>query len=74
MAMTYTDPILMPDGTCSVDLSRGNLAYNTFTKSYPGGWFGYNYTIQGYEELDTLKNKLVTTQIDRYNYEDNISQ
>lgn len=73
-AVTYTDPILLPDGTCSIDLSRGSLASNTFSKQYPGGWFGYTYTIKGYEDLDTLQNKLVTTQIDRYSYENNISQ
>lgn len=72
--VTFTDPILLPDGTCSIDLSRGSLANNTFRKEYPGGWFGYTYTLTGYEDLDTLQNKLVTTQIDRYNYENNISQ
>ena len=73
-AVTYTDPILLPDGTCSVDLSGGSLANNTYTKSYPGGWFGYTYNVKGYESLDTLQNKLVTALIDRYNYENNISQ
>lgn len=73
-AITYTNPIVLPDGTCSVDLSGGQMTSETFRKEYPGGWFGYTYTLQGYETLDTLKNKHVTTQIDRYSYEDNISQ
>lgn len=72
--VTFTDPILLPDGTCSVDLSRGSLTGDTMTKSYPGGWFGYNYYIKGYESLDTLMNKNVTTLIDRYSYENNVSQ
>lgn len=72
--VTFVDPIVLPDGTCSIDLSRGTLTGNTLTKNYPGGWFGYSYSVKGYESLDTLMNKSVTTLIDRYTYEDNVSQ
>lgn len=62
----FDNIILLEDGVCSFDLS--GMSYPTT------GWFaeeqfkvgGYNYG--GYQDLDTLFNKLVTARIDSYAY------
>ncbi|MDE7234462.1 MAG: hypothetical protein K2N29_05300, partial [Ruminiclostridium sp.] len=68
----FDDIILLEDGTCSFDLSA---------MSYPKtGWFaeeqfsvdGYSYG--GYQDIDTLFNKLVTSKIDRYTYVSTVSE
>lgn len=68
----FDDIILLEDGTCSFDLSA---------MSYPKtGWFaeeqfsvdGYSYG--GYQDIDTLFNKLVTSKIDRYAYDSTVNE
>lgn len=71
----YKNIINLDDGTCSVALdnavapqgssSFGNLSGEAFHK---GGSFYYT----GYENLDTLFNKHVTSKIDKYNYESTV--
>lgn len=70
----FTDMILMPDGTCSLDLSSYRTPMNSFTKTYPGGWFGYTYYVTGFEKLDSMFNKTVTTDINNYTYENNVTE
>lgn len=69
---SYSNIMLLADGTCSFDL-------NTIQKP-EGGWFGdeqfehgdLNYT--GYLDLDSLFNQKVTTQIDNYAYESSVKE
>lgn len=69
----FDDIILLEDGTCSFDLSA---------MSYPKtGWFaeeqfyvGSRYHYGGYQDIDTLFNKLVTSKIDRYAYASTVSE
>lgn len=70
----FSNMLLLPDGKFSMDVSSYSMANDSFSKEYPGGWFGYTYTIRGYELLDTLFNRNIATVIDRYNYEENISE
>lgn len=60
----YKNVIIMADGSCSLDLS------NTLTcddrVSTQDGYFYYD----GYADLDTLKYKTVTANIDNYTYEE----
>ena len=69
----FENVLQMGDGTGSVSLADGRLCSETFRKEYPGGWFGYNYTIRGYEDLDTMFNQCVTTQIDKYAYTNSVT-
>lgn len=69
----FRDIIKMPDGTASVDLTDCETRSDHFTKEYDaGGWFPRSYYIYGYEDLNTLFNKIVTSQIDEYNYESDV--
>lgn len=68
----FNDVTLLPDGTCSVDLSN-------YTQP-DGGWYSDEtfteggLTYRGYKKLETLKSKCITTKIDEYNYETNIEE
>lgn len=70
----FNDLILMPDGTCSLNMSSYLTPMNSFNKTYPGGWFGYTYYITGFETIDTLFNKTVTTNINNFTYENNLTE
>ena len=70
----FNDLIILPDGTCSVDLSNYSLPRHNFTRSYDSvSWFAGRYTFNGYEDLDSLLNDNVTARIDRYTYENNVT-
>ena len=69
----YDSIILLEDGTCSFDLS--NIDYPQ------SGWFTFSdtfkvggYTYAGYEDIDTLFNKLITSKIDKYSYESTVNE
>lgn len=62
----YTDIMLLSDGVCSVDLSRGELATNQIKGEYG------NYYFSGYKDLDSMFNATVTRQIDKYDYENTV--
>lgn len=67
--VSYTDILLLPDGTCTVDFS----SYGT-----PGGWrdgMGFRkdgYYFEGAEKLESMFNKCVVRKIDQYEYEDTV--
>lgn len=68
----YADAMLLPDGTCSLDLSSGGLCGNSFESDYgeDSGWGFMNwYSYTGYPDLDSMFNDCVTKKIDKYNYE-----
>lgn len=77
----YENLILLPDGTCSVDLSaavvpEGNATY-LFGKPYSisgEAFFSDKYYYKGYEDLDSLFNKHVTAEIDEYSYESTVTE
>ena len=71
----YENIILLPDGTCSVDLSAAVVPEGKgvflFSEPYSisgEAFFSGKYYYQGYEDLDSLFNKKVTTEIDEYSY------
>lgn len=71
----FEDVMLLPDGTCSVNLSDYRTCSNRFNrvvqwKSFWGGTKTLYY--YGYEDLDSLFNKVVTTQIDSYSYDSSV--
>lgn len=70
----YTDIMLLEDGTCSVDLSDGNMASNTIESDYgTSGFFGANfYRYKGYKDLDSMFNECVTKKIAECNYESTV--
>lgn len=75
----YDNLILLPDGTCSVDLSAAivpegyaNYIYGEPFNTVGEVFFKDNYNYKGYEDLDTLFNKLIASQIGEYNYESTV--
>lgn len=72
----YKDIMILPDGTISLDLTRANIPGDRFGVEFPkikiwGSPLTYRYT--GYQDLDSMFNKNITTQIDQYNYENNVT-
>lgn len=61
----YSDIIILEDGTCSVDLSK-------YVPTYFSIFSVGNYYYKGYEELDSLFNDCVVSQIDNYDYTSSI--
>lgn len=71
----FSDMLMLADGKFSMDVSKYAMANDTFTKTYGSGFFNsYNYYVKGYELLDTMFNRTIATDVDRYNYEDNIAE
>ncbi|MGN0495993.1 MAG: hypothetical protein ACI4GW_07185 [Lachnospiraceae bacterium] len=66
----YSDIVLMPDGTCSVDLSSGKITDNRIESDYGyWNWFAVFYTFDGYKDLDSMFNDCITKKVDKYDYE-----
>ena len=65
--------MLLEDGTCTTDLSSGELCSNTIESDY-GYWdfIATFYTFHGYKDLDSLFNDCVTQKIGEYNYENTV--
>lgn len=77
----YEDVILLPDGTCSVDLSaaivpegKGVFLFGEPYSISGEAFFSGKYYYQGYEDLDSLFNKKVTTEIGEYSYESTVEE
>ncbi len=71
--LRYTDIMVLPDGTCSVNLSNGTLCDNSIDTLH-GEWsiIYFPYHVYGYYDLDSMFNDVVTMFIDRYNYESTV--
>ncbi len=72
----YDNIVIMPDNTCSLDLSAGGLAdyrYET-DYGYDNGWFPTFYYLHGKEDLDSIFNDRITSQIEKYNYESTVKK
>lgn len=72
----YDNIIIMPDNTCSLDLSDGKLASYSYETDYgyDNGWFPTFYILHGKEDLDSIFNDCVTSQIDSYSYENTVTE
>lgn len=67
----YSNIMLLEDGTCSFDLGSAEAPYAGFWGS--GESFEHDKLhYAGYEDLDSMFNKLVTTKIDSYKYESTV--
>lgn len=65
----YNDTVILPDGTCSVDLANGKLNSTSFeTDIGSRNWLFSGYVLPGYKNLDSMFNDTVTKYIDKYTY------
>lgn len=72
---TFTNLMVMPDGSCSVDLSSYDTPEDNFTREviYDNEYGDYDsYYYYGYETMESLINKRITAFIDSYTYETDI--
>ena len=75
----FDDIMLLPDGTCSVNLSGVQMPsiFSASVKSAYGkySWGEVNfYTYTGYADLDSMFNECVTKNIADYTYENTVKQ
>ncbi|MDE5584548.1 MAG: hypothetical protein K2J08_12700 [Ruminococcus sp.] len=71
----YDNIIIMPDNTCSLNLSDGRLADYSYTTDYGYSDWGMNYySLHGKEDLDSMFNDCVTSKIANYNYESTVKE
>lgn len=71
----YDNIIIMPDETCSLDLSSGELASYSYETDYGYSDWGTNYyTLHGRKDLDSMFNDCVTSKIANYNYESTVTE
>lgn len=71
-----SDIVNLPDGTCSFDLAKGKLASNEVESDYgyyDGFWGATFYNYNGYADLDSMFNEVVTSRIDSYTYENTVA-
>lgn len=71
----YSDIILLPDGTCSLDLSKGQMTNNTIDSDY--GYYNLIatfYTYKGYKDLDSMFNECVAKKISSFEYENTVKE
>lgn len=79
--VTYTyykfeDIMLLADGTCSVDLSRGERCSKSIDSIYgeENFWGGFSaYSYEGYKDLDSMFNNVVTKNVEEYAYENTVA-
>ena len=70
----FYDMTILDDGTCSVDLNNIGTPNNEVSP-YPdiADWPSEAaFSVDGYQNIDTLFNKVVTANIDMYEYESNV--
>lgn len=71
----FTDLMLLSDGTCSVDLSAGELCSNRIKSDYGyyDFWVGATfYKYNGFEDLDSMFNHCITKKTESYQYESTV--
>ncbi|MBQ8084779.1 MAG: zinc ribbon domain-containing protein [Lachnospiraceae bacterium] len=68
----YNNIMLLQDGTCTVDVSDYSVPkYNWLSNE---GFKKYDLSFSGYQDLESLFNNCVTSQIDNYEYENNVQE
>lgn len=73
----YSDLIILDDGVCSVELSKGKTTDNRIYSAYGSigsGWFSTfnNYFYYGYSDLDSMFNDCVAKKTEKYTYESTV--
>ena len=71
----FTDLLLETDGSCTVDLSRGSMCNNSIESDY-GYWSFFTatfYRYSGYKSLDEMFEKVITNNLESYNYESTVT-
>jgi len=70
----YSNILNLPDGTCSVDLSRGELSSRRIESNYGYKvfWGAEFYSYPGYWDLDSMFNDVVVAKLDKYDYENTV--
>lgn len=68
----YEDIIILPDGTCSVDLSGYTVSEASSSWGFTSGDYlspeGTSCFVAGYSDLDTFLNKQIVSKIENYEY------
>jgi hypothetical protein len=75
--ISYSNLMVNSDGSVAVDVSSYNTPNDRFTidSGVSTGWFGtQTWYYYGYQTLDELYKTVVTSNIDSYNHEDNVSE
>ena len=73
----YSDLIILDDGVCSVDLSKGKMTDNWIYSGYgyvESGWFSTfkNYGYYCYTDLYSMFNDCVAKKTENYTYESTV--
>lgn len=72
----YSDIVILDNGTCSFDLSSGSMPSSTAKSKY--GYMSWGdlvkYSFKGYNDLDSMFNDCVTSQIASYSYENTVTE
>ena len=73
-AVQFHDIMELADGTQSVDLSRYDKIYRyaAIDSGVNNGWWG-TVKFDGYPELDSLFNEVVTKNVEKFEYENNVN-
>lgn len=74
--INFKDLMVASDGTVNVDVTNYESPYDrvTIDSNVRDGWFNKSWYYYGYENLDELYKKNITTKIDSYNHEDSIDE
>lgn len=72
----YDEIKILPDGTCSLNLSDGVRCKNSIRSDYGSLEFGRVncFYYEGYKDLDSMFNDCVTANLEGYNYETTVKQ
>lgn len=72
----YSDIVILDDGSCSFDLSSGSMPSSTASSKYGYLSWGdfYPYSFKGYNDLETMFNDCITSQIASYSYENTVKE
>lgn len=71
---SFSNVMILPDGTCSADLANGVLCSNQVdaTIGYDA-FFTYRfYSLFGYLDMDSMTNDVITKNVDKYSYENTV--
>lgn len=72
----YDEIKILPDGTCSMNLSDGERCRKTIRSDYGSLEYGRIncFYYEGYRDLDSMFNDCVTANLEAYNYETTVEQ
>ena len=71
--VTFKNATVLPDGTVSVSISDHKFCQECFYVLEANSWAGLNkFEYKGFEDLDSLFNKYITENLDKYTYEDTV--